>query len=310
MEIKFHCIHCGQSISVTPNQIGQQGACPGCNQPFIVPTLSAPPVETASAAVPNKRQRLFEPYMAVVAFVIALLLFFFRECRKIEVHKEFERQQRTKEEQLSRTLDDAMEPASHFPVPTPPIHTAESHFTNIKLPHGIQLELPKTWWLIGKDFNALIETSAQAALDLSGITTPERTETLIAANSMPRTTYAAVRVTYVTPPIAAPEEFRGATAANAREIDPEMEAESRQMLSQQGLQLLKYLGTTIDKLDGNPAMVINYRRSGPNGPVLVWTYQVLLPTATVRINLSYRESEAVLWKPVIEKIRRSFTFTK
>ena len=192
-----------------------------------------------------------------------------------------------------------------------PAQANESQFATVKLPHGIEFQLPKTWWLIGKDFNAVIETAAQAVLDLSGIQTSDRTETnLIAANSMPKTTYAAVRVTYVTPPVASPKELQTATPADLKEMDPEMEAEARKLLAPSGLELLNYLGTTLDKLDGHPAMVINYRRSGPNGPVLVWLYQVLLPTATVKINFSYRESEAVIWKPVIQKIKTSFTFPK
>lgn len=127
---------------------------------------------------------------------------------------------------------------------------------------------------------------------------------------MPQTTYAGVRVTYVTPPVAAPQEFLTTTSADLKELDPEVEAQSRKLLAQGGLELLNYFGITTDKFDGHPAMAVHYRRTGSYGPVLVWLYQVFLQTATVKINLSYRESEAVIWKPIIQKIKTSFTFPK
>ena len=83
------------------------------------------PQNTAAAVIPphvtstppvNKRSRLFEPYMYVMAFVAALLLFFLRECRKIETRKELQRQQQQREEQLKQTLDDALRRSSTFPI--------------------------------------------------------------------------------------------------------------------------------------------------------------------------------------------------
>jgi hypothetical protein len=71
----------------------------------------------------------------------------------------------------------------------PAAASAESNFASVKLPRGVQLQIPKGWWLMGKDHNRLIHTSVEAALDLSGIGLPDGQETnLIAANSMPRTT--------------------------------------------------------------------------------------------------------------------------
>ncbi len=77
----------------------------------------------------------------------------------------------------------------------PATTSAESNFAPIKLPRGIQLQVPKGWWLLGKDLKRSIETSVEAVMDLSGIGVSDGHDTnLIAANSMPRTTYAAVRV--------------------------------------------------------------------------------------------------------------------
>jgi hypothetical protein len=72
---------------------------------------------------------------------------------------------------------------------------SESNFAPVNLPRGVQLQIPKGWWLLGDDYNRMIQTTVEAALDLSGIGLQDGQETnLLAANSMPRSTYAAVRV--------------------------------------------------------------------------------------------------------------------
>lgn len=186
----------------------------------------------------------------------------------------------------------------------------DSQFVLVKLPHGVQAELPKSWWVISKAFNAVIETSAEAALDLSeSEPSTGSVENLIAANSMPRTTYASVRVDYLTPAVASPEEIGAFTPPELKELEGILESQTKSLLPKQGSELLNYLGTTLEKLDNHPTVIAHYRRAGPQGPVLVWVYQVFLPTATVNINLSYRESETGLWKPVIQRILSSFTFS-
>lgn len=188
---------------------------------------------------------------------------------------------------------------------------AESNFVPVKLPRGIQLQVPKGWWLLGKDHNRLIETSAEAAMDLSGIWLPDSQSTnLIAANSMPRTTYAAVRVDSTTPPSVAPREVTAATSADLKELGDETRANFEKILPLQGNRLLQFIGVRKDRISGYPAIVTEYRRSGPKGPVVVQINQIYTESQEIRINLSYRESEAALWKPVVAKIRQSVTITK
>ncbi len=81
-----------------------------------------------------------------------------------------------------------------LPVPTV-FAQSESNFSSANLPRGIELQIPRGWWLLGEDYNQIIQTTAEATLDLSGLGLLDGQETnLIAANSMPRSTYAAVRV--------------------------------------------------------------------------------------------------------------------
>ena len=180
-----------------------------------------------------------------------------------------------------------------------------SNFVTFKLPRGVELEMPKGWRLLGSEHLRVIATSVEAASDLSGIPLPENQKiTLIAANSMPATTYAAIRINSVTPASMTRADLIR-TPAEVAEIGREFEAILQKNLGVQGLQLLEFLGARIDKLSGHPVLVFEYRRSGPNGPVWVQLTRVVTERQEVEINLSYRENEVAIWKPVIAKVRQS-----
>ena len=189
--------------------------------------------------------------------------------------------------------------------PTTSTGRPPSNFVTFKLPRGVELEMPKGWRLLGSEHQQVIATAVEAASDLSGIPLTENKSTLIAANSMPATTYAAIRINSVAPASMTPAVLTQATPAFVAEIGREFEAIMHKSLGVQGLQLLEFLGVRVDKLSGHPALVFEYRRSGPNGPVLVQLTRVVTKQQEVEINLSYREHEVAIWKPVIAKVRQS-----
>jgi hypothetical protein len=193
-----------------------------------------------------------------------------------------------------------------FPLQTAQAAQSSSNFTPVKLPRGIELQIPKGWWLLGADLNRVLQTLAEAAMDLSSIALPEGNEiNLIAANSMPRSTYAAVRVDSTIPPSVVPSEFPSITAADVRELQSIMRQNLQKLLPLQGNQLIEFLGSRIETISDHPAIVTEYRRTGPKGPVFVQINQIFTSNQEIRINLSYREAEVALWKPVVGKIRRS-----
>jgi hypothetical protein len=190
-------------------------------------------------------------------------------------------------------------------------YASESNFAVVNLPRGISLEVPKGWWLIGEDLNRVIETSVEAALDLSGIGVKNKDDVvLIAANSRPTLTYAAVRVTSTIPPTFTPEEVRDVSTKELKELETETIKQMEKLLPMQGNKLIEFIGYRKDSIGGYPALVAEYRRTGPKGSVFVQINQVATPTQTVTINLSYRESEAALWSAVIAKMRISIAITR
>ena len=188
----------------------------------------------------------------------------------------------------------------------PAFAETRSNFVEVRLPRGVTLMLPAHWRIIGPNEEQMIQTSSEAARDLSGITLPTGTESvLIAANSMPLSTYAAVRVISTTPSPIAPAQLSAMTPSVLRDVGVSMRDMTVRILSAQGLALIEFLDTTIERISGYPALVTTYRRSGPQGAVFVQSSVIYTGSQQLNVNLSYRESEVGLWKPVIEKIRRS-----
>jgi len=184
---------------------------------------------------------------------------------------------------------------------------AESYFTSVKLPRGVEVQVPKGWWLLGKDYNRLIQTSVEAVMDLSGFDLDEGEEiNLITANSMPRTTYASLRIDSIIPPLATPKEIINISKSELKGFYSDMEKALNKLLPLQGNRLLNFYGVYVERISGHPALVIKYRRSGPKGPVIVEINQIY-PGGIheLRMSLSYRESEKALWLAVVKKIRKT-----
>ncbi|ODU46540.1 MAG: hypothetical protein ABS92_09085 [Thiobacillus sp. SCN 63-374] len=191
-------------------------------------------------------------------------------------------------------------------------HLADaSNFVTAKLPRGVEMALPKGWVLLGSEHEQLIRTTTEAAFDLSGVTPPEGADaTLLSANSLPRSTYASVRVVSTTPAPEAPAVIARLTQAELLEVEAETRAVMQRLAATQGNRLLSFKGVTRSSVSGHPTLTTDYRRSGPNGPVVVSVIQIFTPAQVIRINLAYRESEQALWKPVIGKIRNSIVVNR
>ena len=178
------------------------------------------------------------------------------------------------------------------------------HFVNVRLPYGLSVDVPQSWRVLGDEENQLIELSASAVLDLTGLT-PEGDGdiTLFAANSMPRSTYASIRVELLDA-----MDLSEAEAANLQPEDlADMNAGVLEMLnailSAQGLALIDYYGTSLEWIQSKPCVSIRYRRSGPSGPVMTERLIVFSDESQWGINLAYRQSETGLWLPVINRIK-------
>lgn len=190
---------------------------------------------------------------------------------------------------------------------TPSLPAQDSKFAKLKLPLGVSVEVPKNWWLLDGDMNTNIETAAEAALNLSGIELPKRKKVnLFRANSMPKTTYAAIAIN-ATDSEMNPNDLKNASAKEIRELSPMIREMMQEALSAQNMKIIEFYGVRREFVGKHPALVIEYKRSGLQGPVIVQMTRLFLGEKEISLNLSYRESEGQLWKPIIQYIRKSLT---
>ena len=100
------------------------------------------------------------------------------------------------------------------------------------------------------------------------------------------------------------------TSADMQAYRTEMQSNLQKLLPQQGNQLMTLFGVRRESISGYPALITDYRRSGPNGPVIVSAVTVFTPSQDLQIILSYRESEQVIWKSVIGKVYQSIVIRR
>jgi len=189
---------------------------------------------------------------------------------------------------------------------TATVTAAESLFIKVKLPHSFTIDLPSNWWAIGKDLDQVLATTVQACLDLSGFEVGKGEDVnLIAANAMPRSMYASVRIDVSYPATIAPSELTHLSAAEVSELGRETLPMLKKGAQMQGNPLIQFYGMTKSTIGKHPMLSTRYKRGGPKGPVIVEALQILLTNKTFNVNLAYRESERAIWKPVIERIKAS-----
>lgn len=185
--------------------------------------------------------------------------------------------------------------------------STNSRFVTLKLPFNVSVEVPKNWWRLDGDINASIETASEASLNLSETYLPvAKKVNLFRANSMPKTTYAGIAINAADSELD-PTVLKNASSADIKELSTVISSEITKELASANIELLEFYGVRREFVGQHPALIIEYKRSGIQGPVIFQMTRLFLGKKEISLNLSYRESEAQLWKPVVQYIRRSFS---
>jgi len=204
------------------------------------------------------------------------------------------------------TPNDVSQPPSHESTVTSSLPPRDSRFTLITLPLGVRIEVPKNWHLIGDDLNTTIEAAGEAATKLAGIAMPRGQKVnLFRANSNPPTTYAGIAINASDSEMS-PADVMAASDAEIAELGSVMRQMFEQAFAKQNWQLIRFDPVRREMVDGHPSLVIEYVRSGPRGAVVVQMTRLLIGDKEISLNLSYRQSETGLWKPIVAYMRSTF----
>jgi hypothetical protein len=181
----------------------------------------------------------------------------------------------------------------------------EPLFVVVHLPHGISLEVPRTWRMIVGDAKDPLEIPAPEDVDLSRMRLPDNAP-LFRATATPTDRPASVSVAFfsqATLTLQQAEEMPpDALAAYDRELRRSVEG----AFKGQGVDLLTWNGTRRDQLNDRLALVSEYRRQSHGFPP-TWEQINTIPLERGMIVLTVTHSEHAesFWRSVVQRIRDS-----
>ena len=180
-------------------------------------------------------------------------------------------------------------------------------FHRVHLAYGISLDVPSHWTVLSRDDRKNNQAAAQAMIDNSGMEELSGgKEFLLGVNASPSPTGAMIRVS-ATPIEFTQKDLEDVTTTDMKELGIQMLTLFKKLEASGGPKIIEMQPIRIDKIKNYRVLVIPYIRASVNGPSpwQVTQYQVPISNRFIQITLSHRKSDAVVWRPILEKIYRS-----
>lgn len=175
----------------------------------------------------------------------------------------------------------------------------------------MSIDVPAHWVVLSEANRSNVAAAGRALTELAGVDgAPSGKETLLAVNAIPAPTGAMIRVSVTKPPDYSEEELSAMTAQELKEVEAEVLTGFKKMESSGGPRIIELYPVRIETLNGKKALVLSYRRHSTvsASPWRVTQYKVPLPDRLVELTLSHRESDAQLWRPILEKVKLSLRY--
>ena len=191
------------------------------------------------------------------------------------------------------------------------VFAKDTAFRRVQLAYGISLDVPSHWTLLSQDSRKNFHAAAQAVSENAGVeVSGGRKESLLAMNATPNPTAAMIRVSVTLPPDYSQNYLASLTSENLKEMTAETLNIFRKLEASGGLKVIEMQPIRIEKIKDYRVLVIPYVRMGANGasPWQVTQYKIPTPNQLIEITLSHRQSDAAVWRPILEKVKRSVQF--
>lgn len=192
-----------------------------------------------------------------------------------------------------------------------PVFAEENNFRHVQLNYGISLDVPSHWTELSKENRRNIAAARQAMLDNADVEGPDgRKETLFAMNAEPSPAGATVRVSVTSPPTYSQSDLATATPEDLKQFEAYFLESFRALSDSGGPRILDTQTFRIESMRNHLALAMPYIRAGIDGgsPWQVVQYQVPTPDYLIEITLSHRQSDAIVWRPILERVKRSVQF--
>lgn len=187
----------------------------------------------------------------------------------------------------------------------------DSSYRRLKFAHGISLDVPSHWTMLSLDARKNLNAAGQAMTDNVGIEGPSgRKDALLAMNATPDPTGAMIRVSVTSPPDYTQADLAAVTPADLKEAGIEMRSMFKKLETSGGPKIIEMQPVRVEKVNNYRVLVVSYIRAGVNGPSpwQVTQYKIPVPNRLIEITLSHRQSNANVWRPILERVKRSVQF--
>lgn len=184
----------------------------------------------------------------------------------------------------------------------------DTTFRRVQLSYGISLEIPSHWTVLSQDTRKNLGAAGSAMVDNAGIDGPSgQKQNLLAVNATPDPTGAMIRVSVTSPPDYTQADLAAATAADLKEAGAEMLKLFRQLEASGGPKIIEMQSFRIEKFNRQFVLVMPYVRASKFGPSpwQVTQYKIPVSNRLIEITLSHRHSDAIVWRPILERVKRS-----
>lgn len=191
------------------------------------------------------------------------------------------------------------------------VHGQDTSFQRIQLPYGISLEIPSHWMMLSEESRRNLSLASESILNQAGLEdAADKAERLLAVTSTPSPPGVKIRVSTTAPYQYTQADFAAVSPADLNELRQEFYENLKKMEASGGIKVQEVEMPRVEVLNNQISLVLTYTRSDFYGPSSwqVTQYKVPVSGRLIEFTLSYRQSDAAIWKPIIENIKRSIRF--
>ncbi len=185
-------------------------------------------------------------------------------------------------------------------------------FERVQLSYGISLEIPSHWEVLSQDAKQNLAAASESIEKNIGIVDDtEKKERLLAVSALPAPSGAKIRVSVTSPSELTQNNLSTVAESELNQLQPEFYSILNKMMASSELKILEMKPPRIERFNDKLALVISYTRTDAYGSSSWQVTQYKIPISNHRLiefTLSYRLSDAIVWKPILENIKHSIKF--
>ncbi|SRR6266478_1926313 len=184
----------------------------------------------------------------------------------------------------------------------------KSSFIWAHLPGGVSLDVPRGWVFTSGDEKRLLETYAESIWDLTKI--PHgKGGMLLGATAPASTGYMSITVVFERKQTGTQQQLQQISPSQLAQLDKQNRKDLEAESNLNGLKLISWEGTTVEKIGGHWALMKRYTYTLPGmAPRKMENCGFFLGDKLVSLLFQSGEKTLVPAKPIFERVKSSVTF--